>query len=192
MFELLHKDLLEQKGTLLHNRFGDLRHRWSSSPGQVSAGFSSRPKEAAMSQNTSYKQNSFSQRLLTSADHRAGGGAAAVEAFAMRHLRTASLTAVVRAFVCIEVVHFTSCKSWKGCNQRKFRRDTSELRKVAKRVRACAWCNCRVLDALAGEFRGGVKVSDARYIIGECNCRALDALAGECRGCVKENNVRFQ
>ena len=39
-------------------------------------------------------------------------------------------------------------------------------------------CNCRGPDALAGEFRGCVKESNARYIIGECNCRVLDALAG--------------
>ena len=29
-------------------------------------------------------------------------------------------------------------ETWSVTNQRKFRRDTSELRKVAKRVRACA------------------------------------------------------
>ena len=52
-------------------------------------------------------------------------------------------------------------------------------------------CNCKALDALAGEFRGCVKESNARYIIGECNCKALDALAGEFRGCVKESNARY-
>ena len=36
-------------------------------------------------------------------------------------------------------------------------------------------CNCRVPDALAGEFRGCGKGSNARHIIGECNCRVLDA-----------------
>ena len=53
-------------------------------------------------------------------------------------------------------------------------------------------CNCRVLDALAGEFRGCRKGSTARLIIGECNCRVLDALSGEFRGCGQESNVRFQ
>ena len=52
-------------------------------------------------------------------------------------------------------------------------------------------CNCRVLDALAGEFRGCGKESNARYIIGECNCRVLDALSGEFRGRVKRKK-RFQ
>ena len=51
-------------------------------------------------------------------------------------------------------------------------------------------CNCRLLDALAGEFRGRGKESHARHIIGECNCRLLDALAGELRGRGKESNVR--
>ena len=53
-------------------------------------------------------------------------------------------------------------------------------------------CNCRVLDAVAGEFRGCRKESTARLIIGECNCRVLDALSGEFRGCGQESNVRFQ
>ena len=47
-----------------------------------------------------------------------------------------------------------------------------------------------MLNAWAGEFRGCVKESNARYIIGECNCKALDALAGEFRGCVKESNAQ--
>ena len=51
-------------------------------------------------------------------------------------------------------------------------------------------CNCKALDALAGEFRGCVKESNARYIIGECNCKALDALAGEFRGCVRESDAQ--
>ena len=51
-------------------------------------------------------------------------------------------------------------------------------------------CNCRVLDALAGEFRGCVKENNAQRHIRECNCKALDALAGEFRGCVKENNAQ--
>ena len=46
-------------------------------------------------------------------------------------------------------------------------------------------CNCKALDALAGEFRGCVRESDAQRIIGECNCRLRDALAGEFRGRVK-------
>ena len=46
-------------------------------------------------------------------------------------------------------------------------------------------CNYRLLDALAGEFRGRGKKSNARHIIGECNYRLLDALAGEFRGRVK-------
>ena len=132
----------------------------------------------------------------------------------------------------------------RNIHPRKFRRDTSELRKVAKCVRAfsdakrrrptvahvrtlgagrflrgcgaCAArlrrsprvtegiaflenfdvrscigdCNCRVLDALAGEFRGCVKESDTRHIFGECNCRVLDALSGEFRGCGQESNTR--
>ena len=53
-------------------------------------------------------------------------------------------------------------------------------------------CNCKALDALAGEFRGCGKESNARYIIGKCNCKALDALAaGEFRGCGKESNARY-
>ena len=52
-------------------------------------------------------------------------------------------------------------------------------------------CNCKALDALAGEFGGCVKESDAqRIIIGECNCKALDALAGEFRGCVEESDAQ--
>ena len=43
-------------------------------------------------------------------------------------------------------------------------------------------CNCRLLDALAGEFRGRGKESNVRHIIGECNYRFLDALEGEFRG----------
>ena len=43
-------------------------------------------------------------------------------------------------------------------------------------------CNCRVLDALAGEFRGRGKDSNVRHIIAECNYRSPDALAGEFRG----------
>ena len=50
-------------------------------------------------------------------------------------------------------------------------------------------CNCRVLDALAGEFRGRGRESNARHIIGECNCRVVDALAGEFRGCGKESSA---
>ena len=34
-------------------------------------------------------------------------------------------------------------------------------------------------------FRGRGQESNARHIIGECNCRVLDALAGEFRGRVK-------
>ena len=48
-------------------------------------------------------------------------------------------------------------------------------------------CNCKALDALAGEFRGCVRESDAQRSIGERNCKALDALAGEFRGYVKES-----
>ena len=51
-------------------------------------------------------------------------------------------------------------------------------------------CNCKALDALAGEFRGCVKESNARYIIGEYNCKALDALAGEFSGCVRESDAQ--
>ena len=51
-------------------------------------------------------------------------------------------------------------------------------------------CNCRLLDAVAGEFRGRGKESNARRIIGECNCRLLDALAGEFRGRGQESNAR--
>ena len=51
-------------------------------------------------------------------------------------------------------------------------------------------CNCRVLDVLAGEFRGRGKESNARHIIGECNPYFLDALAGEFRGRGKKSNVR--
>ena len=50
--------------------------------------------------------------------------------------------------------------------------------------------NCRSLDALAGEFRGCGKASNARQIIGECNCRVSDALAGEFRGCGQGSNAR--
>ena len=50
-------------------------------------------------------------------------------------------------------------------------------------------CNCWLLDALAGGFRGRGKESNARHIIGECNYRFLDALAGEFRGRGKESNV---
>ena len=46
-------------------------------------------------------------------------------------------------------------------------------------------CNCKALDALAGEFRGCVKESNAQRIIGGCICRLRDALAGELRGRVK-------
>ena len=51
-------------------------------------------------------------------------------------------------------------------------------------------CNCRFLDALAGEFRGRGKESNVRHIIGESKYRFLDALAGEFRGRGKESNVR--
>ena len=51
-------------------------------------------------------------------------------------------------------------------------------------------CNCKALDALAGELRGCVRESDAQRIIGECNCRLRDALAGEFKGCVKESNAQ--
>ena len=44
-------------------------------------------------------------------------------------------------------------------------------------------CNCRLLDALSGGFRGRGKESHARNIIGECNCRLLDALEWWCEGC---------
>ena len=32
-------------------------------------------------------------------------------------------------------------------------------------------CNCRLLDALSGGFRGRGKESHVRNIIGECNCK---------------------
>ena len=51
-------------------------------------------------------------------------------------------------------------------------------------------CNCRVLDALAGEFRGCGQERRARHIIGECNCRLRDALAGGFRGRGQESNAR--
>ena len=50
-------------------------------------------------------------------------------------------------------------------------------------------CNCRLLDALAGELRGRGKESNVRHIIGECNDRFLDALAGEFTGRGKESNA---
>ena len=36
---------------------------------------------------------------------------------------------------------------------------------------------------MAGGFRGRGQESNARHIIGVCNCRVLDALAGGFRGC---------
>ena len=53
-------------------------------------------------------------------------------------------------------------------------------------------CNYGVLDTLVGEFRGYHNKNTARLIIGECNCRVLDTLSGEFRGCGQESNVWFQ
>ena len=49
------------------------------------------------------------------------------------------------------------------------------------RVRGgCGLCSREI--TMAGEFRGGGRDSNVRRIIGECNCRFLDALAGEFKG----------
>ena len=49
-------------------------------------------------------------------------------------------------------------------------------------MRLIGECNSRLLDALAGEFRGRAKESHVRHIIGEYNCRLPDALAREFTG----------
>ena len=69
--------------------------------------------------------------------------------------------------------------------------------------------NCRLLEALAGEFRGYVKQSNIWYTITDtyiywqessevaeytpyywkCNCILLDVLVGKVKGHRKENNI---